>query len=87
MPDPTDFALATLRDMIANLQDHINKRAAEIAAPLILAAELAAQERVTRAERDLAALQQRWSDLETELRRQIATLDRQRLQMQEAVRA
>lgn len=82
----TDFALATLRGMIANLQDHIDKRAAEIAAPRIRTAELAAQEHVAQAERELALERQWWSDLETELRRQITALERQ-VQKREPARA
>lgn len=68
------FALTTLRDMIANLQEHIDYRAAEIAQPLIDQAREAAAVEVKGAQ----GMQQRAEDLVTELRRQFTALERNR---------
>lgn len=70
------FALATLRDMISNLQDHIDHRAAEIAAPRIAAAEQRAVEAEQLAEKAWRDRAQRDDDLRTELGRRLAALER-----------
>lgn len=61
-----------LRDMIANLQAYIDRRAGEIAKPHINAARGAAFDQVVTAKRE----QQRVEDLITEMRRQFAALER-----------
>lgn len=61
-----------LRDMIANLQAYIDRRAAEIAAPHIAEARDAAHAQVVTAKRE----QQRVEDLITEMRRQFDGLER-----------
>jgi predicted RNase H-like nuclease (RuvC/YqgF family) len=68
------FALVTLRDMIANLEAHIDHRAAEIAAPRIDEAREAEAAGVERAQRE----QRRAEDLVAELRRHISALERRR---------
>lgn len=72
------FALTTLRDMIANLQDHIDYRAAEIAAPRITAAEEAAAARVATAEQERDQWRQRFEDLQREHERQVSVWEKQR---------
>ncbi|MCK2214267.1 hypothetical protein MF672_010760 [Actinomadura sp. ATCC 31491] len=65
--------LATLQDMIANLQAYIDQRAGELAAPHIAEAGRLAGEEVAAAR----AAQQRAEDLVAELRRQFTALERQ----------
>jgi chromosome segregation ATPase len=72
------FALVTLRDMIANLQAHIDYRAAEIAAPRITAVEESVTARVAAAEGERDQWQERFEDLQQELGRQLTVLERQR---------
>ncbi|MBP2704457.1 winged helix-turn-helix domain-containing protein [Microbispora sp. RL4-1S] len=66
----------TLTDLIDRMQEHIQARAKELAAPVIEDAQRAAGERVAAADRRLTADRQRWADLEAELRRQIQALER-----------
>ncbi|MEU6781473.1 hypothetical protein ABZ912_19895 [Nonomuraea angiospora] len=73
------FALTTLRDMIANLQAHIDHRAAEIAAPRIAQAHADAFDEVKSAQ----GMQRRAEDLNVELRRQLRVLQRQRTEYRE----
>jgi hypothetical protein len=72
------FALTTLRDMIVNLQEHIDYRAAEIAAPRITAAEEAAAARVATAEQERDQWRQRFEDLQREHERQASVWEKQR---------
>ncbi|GAA4933929.1 glutamyl-tRNA reductase [Nonomuraea thailandensis] len=65
--------LGTLSDVIANLDDYIERRAAERAASRIAEGGAAAAERVQSAR----GMQQRAEDLATELRRQLNARDRQ----------
>lgn len=74
MEDPS-----ALREMIANLQAHIDQRAAELAAPLIAQAQEAAAIEVKGAQ----GMQQRAEDLITELRRHLTSLERQGLRYHE----
>lgn len=67
-----DERLAQLDHMLANLQQHIDERAAELARPIIAEAHAAASDDVKSAQDK----QQRAEDLVTELRRQLATLER-----------
>ncbi|MGW6502940.1 hypothetical protein [Nonomuraea angiospora] len=64
--------LDTLRDMIGDLQGHIERRAAELAAPHIAEAGVTAGREVA----DARAKQQRAEDLVTELRRRVTALQR-----------
>lgn len=72
------FALTTLRDMITHLQEHIDYRAAEIAAPRITDAEQAAAARVATAEQERDQWRQRLEDLQQEHQRQVGVWERQR---------
>ncbi|MEU8278187.1 winged helix-turn-helix domain-containing protein [Microbispora bryophytorum] len=75
---PTIHGLAeTLRDTVAGLDGHIERRAQQIADPLIEEARRAADERVAAAERELANVRQRGEDLAAEFRRQLVALERQ----------
>lgn len=65
---------ARLQDMIGDLQGYIERRAGELAAPLIAEAGVAAGQEVA----DARAKQRRAEDLVAELRRQLATADRHR---------
>ncbi|MER7500473.1 hypothetical protein AB0L05_27825 [Nonomuraea pusilla] len=65
--------------MLANLQQHIERRAAELAQPLIDEAREAAAVEVKTAQ----GKQQRAEDLTAELRRHLSTLDRQRADYQQ----
>lgn len=65
-----------LAELTANLQRHIEERAAELAAPQIAAAEKAAADRVSETEAELTATRQRSRDLEAELRRQMTAVER-----------
>jgi hypothetical protein len=72
-PEPRqDDLLNRLDGMLANLQQHINQRAAELAAPHIAEIGLAAGKEVA----DAQAGQQRAEDLAAELRRQLAVRER-----------
>ncbi|NUW45572.1 hypothetical protein [Nonomuraea rhodomycinica] len=64
------FALTTLREMIVSLQDHIDRRAAEIAAPRITTAEQAAADAKAETERTRQSVQTRLDDLRQEFDRQ-----------------
>jgi hypothetical protein len=68
MPD-----LATLKAMIADLDGYIDRRAHDIAVPLVAQAEADAMAQVLAAERDA----ERWKDLNDELRRRLKPLQRQ----------
>lgn len=72
------FALVTLRDTVDHLREHIDHRAAEIAAPRIAAVEEAAAARVAAAELERDQWQQRFEDIREELGRQLKGLERQR---------
>lgn len=62
-----DLLVAGLRDITAHLEAHVERRAAELAQPLITAAVGSAAKRVADAETQLG----REKDLTTELRRQL----------------
>ncbi len=76
--EKTHELVETLRAMIADLQDHIDGGAAEIAGPRILAAEKRATAAEQRAERQH---DQRIEDLQQEFRRQLDALERRRDQL------
>lgn len=65
-------AMTRLETMIAGLDAHIERRAREIAQPLIDAAQAEAREAVGAARADA----RRWKDCNDELRRRIASLER-----------
>lgn len=69
--DPAELA-ATLAAMIADLDGYITRKAEVIAAPVIAAAQEAALEPAAEAQADA----QRWKDVNTELGRRIAALQR-----------
>lgn len=71
--DPHAETARKLAETTANLDAYIERRAQEIAAPRIAAAERAARERIAEVEHEAALARQRWDDLETELRRQVET--------------
>jgi len=71
--------VAALADMLSDLDGYIERRAAEMAAPAIEAAQADAVGKVRAAEADA----QRWKDCNTELERQIRPL-RQRLERSRA---
>jgi hypothetical protein len=66
-----DSLAASLADTAKHLDEHIERRAQEIAEPQILAAQLAAKTQLDRQARDHAFEQQRKDDLVAELRRQL----------------
>ncbi|MFL1440423.1 hypothetical protein [Nocardiopsis protaetiae] len=70
--------LARLEHITKNLDDHIQARAEQVAAPRIAEAQEAAEKRVRGLELDLKVAEQRRDDLRQEYRRQIASLERQR---------
>lgn len=74
MTDHVSVQVDCLLHMIANLQEYIDRRAGELAAPHIAAAGVQAGEEVAAARSG----QQRAEDLVTELRRQFAALERNR---------
>lgn len=79
-----DDLVAKLDGMLANLQAHIDRRAQELAQPLIAKAREAAATDVERAQHE----QQRAEDLVTELRRHVRALEQRRdEQRQRAERA
>jgi chromosome segregation ATPase len=78
LPADERFAMTTLRDMIANLQAHIDHRAAEIATPRITATEETAAARVGAAEQERDQYQRRFEDLQEEVCRQRDVWERQR---------
>ena len=61
----------TLREVAANLDAYIERRAQEIAAPRIAAVEQQAREQIADLNKKAIAARQRASDLEAELRRQL----------------
>lgn len=69
-PDLTALA-ASLAATAAALEEHINRRAQEIAEPQILAARLDAKTRMDEQDRETRFEMQRKSDLIAELRRQL----------------
>jgi DNA helicase IV len=69
-----DDLLDRLDGMLANLQQHIDQRAQEIAQPLIAKAQQDAEAQVDRAQ----GRQRRAEDVVTELRRQIRVLESSR---------
>lgn len=71
MPDAAEFA-ATLAAMIADLDGYITRKAEAIAAPVIAAAQQEALQPAAEAQADA----QRWKDVNTELGRRIAALQR-----------
>ncbi|REF00250.1 hypothetical protein [Thermomonospora umbrina] len=73
--------LDRLAEITTNLQRHIEDRAAELAAPLIAAAEQEARDRIAAVERDLACSKQRSGDLLNELRKRAAVQERKRDQL------
>jgi hypothetical protein len=66
----------TLRGTIKDLQQHIEERAQEIAAPQVADARNQAQAAVTDLGQQHQRDRQRWADLETEFRRQLDARDR-----------
>lgn len=78
MPEPDPAALAaSLAETARNLEQYIEERAREIAAPQIAAAEQEYHARATQLRREHKAQMQRWQDLNTELRRQLRARERQ----------
>lgn len=73
--------LDRLDGMLANLQQHIDERAHDLARPLIAQAHAEAFDEVKSAQ----DRQQRAEDLVAELRRQIRVLERQRDELQAAI--
>ncbi|NJP93933.1 hypothetical protein HCN51_31615 [Nonomuraea sp. FMUSA5-5] len=69
----TESHFNTLASLIVSLQEHIDRRAAEIAGPRIAKAARLADEKIADARRE----QERAEDLVAELRRQITSLERQ----------
>lgn len=69
---------ANLREATEHLAEYIEARAQEIAGPRIAAAERAALARIERAEAAHVRDRQRWEDVQQELRRHLASLDKQR---------
>ncbi|MFE3452421.1 hypothetical protein ACFXJ8_26205 [Nonomuraea sp. NPDC059194] len=69
--------------MLANLQAHIDQRAAELAEPIIAAAREAATVEIKGAQ----GMQQRAEDLAVELRRQLDILERQNTRSRERAEA
>lgn len=70
----TTVLAAELVTVTANLDEHIQRRAEELAAPLVAEAERKANEAV----RDARMAVQRQEDIVAELRRRIAVMERQR---------
>ncbi|MFF5261328.1 hypothetical protein ACFY4C_20490 [Actinomadura viridis] len=70
-----DDMTTRLAEITANLDNYIEARAWEIAAPRIAAAEARAEQQVAELKDEHARTQQRSADLEKELRRQIKALD------------
>ncbi|MET7336002.1 hypothetical protein [Nonomuraea sp. NPDC005650] len=66
-----DRLAATLHDSVARLDEHIERRAAQLAAPRIAAAERRATEAEQRADKAAADWDQRLEDLRQELVRQL----------------
>ncbi|MCG5464325.1 hypothetical protein MED01_002491 [Micromonospora sp. MED01] len=73
-----DRLAADLAATTANLAEYIEQRAQQLARPRIARAERAAAERVAEVEQGREIDQQRWTEVERELRRCIASLERQR---------
>lgn len=71
-PDEVTQRLQHLRGMLADLQDYIERRAEELAGPLIEDAAEKAREMVATAEREA----QRWKDANTELGRRLEARQR-----------
>lgn len=73
MPEPADLnALAAcLAATAASIEEHIERRAQQIAEPQILAARLDAKTRIDRQRRDVEFERQHKDDLIAELRRQL----------------
>lgn len=76
MSDANELA-TRLAETIADLNGYIEKRALEWAEPRIEAAYRAARTEIDEVKRAAASDRQRSADLVTELRRQIAALERQ----------
>jgi hypothetical protein len=76
IPDVERSLAATLFDTVKALQQHINERAEEVAAPRIEEAERHCRETVDSLTRSQTAEVQRLSDLIAELRRQLEFCDR-----------
>ena len=74
--DPLGPLVIRLDRMIANLDQHIDQRAAEIAEPQVAYAEALAAERDTTLREERHRWDQRLADLQTEFQRQIAVLQR-----------
>lgn len=77
MTDSVTLA-ATLSEAIAHLQEHIDARARELAAPRIEAAERAVAELEAQMAVNERGMEQRLADLQTEFRRQWRVVERAR---------
>lgn len=70
-------AMASIVEITANLDAHIERRAQEIAAPRIAEVEAAASERIADLKDEIAISERRLFDLQREHGRQVRALERQ----------
>jgi hypothetical protein len=79
MAEPA-FSAPDLREMITSLDGYIQRRAEEMAAPLVAEAVARAQERAVKAQGEVVRWKfeaLRWHDLNTDLGRRISAMERQ----------